>query len=171
MIQNIPDQLNAEIVLGTISNIKEAVNWLSYTYLYIRMRRNPDLYGVSTEDLNEDQTLIRTRMNLIHTSAIRLVKAGMIKYDKKSGALLATALGKVASHYYIKCDSMQVYNDELKPQMSNIDLFRLFALSKEFENIPIRENEKIELERFVDRVPIPIKGGIDETATKINILL
>jgi pre-mRNA-splicing helicase BRR2 len=45
-------------------------------------------------------------MNLIHTSAIRLVKAGMIKYDKKSGALLATALGKVASHYYIKCDSM-----------------------------------------------------------------
>lgn len=29
--------------------------------------------------------------------------------------------------------------------MSNIDLFRLFALSKEFENIPIRENEKIEL--------------------------
>ena len=106
MIQNIPDQLNAEIVLGTISNIKEAVNWLSYTYLYIRMRRNPDLYGVSNEDLNEDQTLIRTRMNLIHTSAIRLVKAGMIKYDKKSGALLATALGKVASHYYIKCDSM-----------------------------------------------------------------
>ena len=55
--------------------------------------------------------------------------------------------------------------------MSNIDLFRLFALSKEFENIPIRENEKIELERFVDRVPIPIKGGIDETPTKINILL
>ena len=55
--------------------------------------------------------------------------------------------------------------------MSNIDLFRLFALSKEFENIPIRENEKIELERFVDRVPIPIKGGIDETVTKINILL
>jgi replicative superfamily II helicase len=26
---------------------------------------------------------------------------------------LATALGKVGSHYYIKCDSMQVYNDEL----------------------------------------------------------
>jgi pre-mRNA-splicing helicase BRR2 len=38
-----------------------------------------------------------------------------------------------------------MYNKELKPHMTNIDLFRLFAMSKEFENIPIRENEKIEL--------------------------
>jgi pre-mRNA-splicing helicase BRR2 len=55
--------------------------------------------------------------------------------------------------------------------MNTIDLFRLFALSKEFENIPIRENEKVELQKFIDRVPIPVKGGMEETATKINILL
>jgi hypothetical protein len=30
---------------------------------------------------------------------------------------------------------MQIYNKEMKPHMTNIDLFRLFALSKEFENI------------------------------------
>ena len=29
--------------------------------------------------------------------------------------------------------------------MSTIDLFRLFSTSKEFENIPIRENERVEL--------------------------
>ena len=52
-----------------------------------------------------------------------------------------------------------------------IELFRLFALSKEFENIPIRDNEKVELQKFIDRVPIPVKGGIEETSTKINILL
>jgi pre-mRNA-splicing helicase BRR2 len=55
--------------------------------------------------------------------------------------------------------------------MSMIDLFRLFALSKEFENIPIRENEKVELTKFIDRVPIPVKGGTDESSSKINILL
>jgi len=58
MISSLPDQLNAEIVLGTVSNLKEAVNWLSYTYLYIRMRRNPDLYGVCKEDFPNDETLI-----------------------------------------------------------------------------------------------------------------
>ncbi len=41
MIASLADQLSAEIVLGTISNVKEAVNWLAYTYLYVRMLRNP----------------------------------------------------------------------------------------------------------------------------------
>jgi len=69
----------------------------------------------------------------------------MIKYDIATGSLQATALGKVASHYYIKHQSMQVYSDNLKPHMNMIDIFRLFALSKEFEFVPIRQNEKIEL--------------------------
>lgn len=107
----------------------------------------------------------------MHSAALKLHKAGMVKYDKKSGTLLSTAIGKVASHFYIKCNSMQMYNDELKPHMGPIDIFRLFALSKEFENIPIRESERIELQRFIDRVPVPVKGSMDETATKINVLL
>ncbi len=41
----LPDHLNAEIVSGTVTNIREAVTWLSYTYLYIRMLRNPMIYG------------------------------------------------------------------------------------------------------------------------------
>ena len=41
------DHLNAEIVLGTIQNAKDAVTWLGYTYLYIRMLRAPQLYGMT----------------------------------------------------------------------------------------------------------------------------
>lgn len=66
---------------------------------------------------------------------------------------------------------MSVYNENLKPYMNIIDVFRLFALSKEFQFIPIRDNEKLELQRFIDKVPIPVKGSLEESATKINILL
>lgn len=66
---------------------------------------------------------------------------------------------------------MQVYSENLKPHMNLIDIFRLFALSNEFKFVPIRENEKLELLKFVDRVPIPVKGTLEEPATKINILL
>jgi pre-mRNA-splicing helicase BRR2 len=55
--------------------------------------------------------------------------------------------------------------------MNLIDIFRLFALSNEFKFVPIRENEKLELLKFVERVPIPVKGTLEEPATKINILL
>ncbi len=32
-----------------MSNIAEAVQWLSYTYLYIRMRSNPLVYGIKQD--------------------------------------------------------------------------------------------------------------------------
>ena len=45
-VATIPDNLNAEIVLGTVQNVKDAATWLGYTYLFVRMLRNPQLYGV-----------------------------------------------------------------------------------------------------------------------------
>jgi len=36
-----------QISLGTVTTVEEAVKWLSYTYLYVRMRCNPLVYGVS----------------------------------------------------------------------------------------------------------------------------
>ena len=36
-----------QISLGTVSNIDEAVIWLSYTYFYVRLHRNPLAYGVT----------------------------------------------------------------------------------------------------------------------------
>jgi len=66
---------------------------------------------------------------------------------------------------------MSIYNENLKAHMNIIDVFRLFALSKEFQFIPIRENEKLELQKFIDKVPVPVKGSLEETASKINILL
>jgi replicative superfamily II helicase len=50
-IKQLPDHLNAEIVSGTVTSIKEAVAWLRYTYLYIRMRKNPRVYGMLDDEL------------------------------------------------------------------------------------------------------------------------
>lgn len=34
-IKKLPDHLNAEIVLGTVQNVKEAVEWLGMSYMYL----------------------------------------------------------------------------------------------------------------------------------------
>ncbi len=64
-ISKLADNLNAEIVAGsllwssltagTVQNVAEAVHWLGYTYLYIRMLQNPALYGITKEELAEDR--------------------------------------------------------------------------------------------------------------------
>ena len=170
-VSQLADQLNAEIVMGSVSNLNDGVNWLAYTYLYIRMLRAPNLYGLTQENLKQDPFLVQRRTDLIHSAAILIDKAGLIRYDKRTGAMVSTPIGKVASHYYIKYKSMGVYNKELKPTMGMIDIFRLFSLSNEFVLIPIRENEKLEMNNFIEKVPIPVKGSIEEPATKINVLL
>lgn len=54
-------------------------------------------------------------------------------------SLQVTELGRIASHYYITNDTVQTYNQLLKPTLSEIELFRVFSLSSEFKNITVRE--------------------------------
>ncbi|KXN91384.1 hypothetical protein AN958_00907 [Leucoagaricus sp. SymC.cos] len=173
-VSRLADNLNAEIVLGTIRNRDEAVQWLGYTYLYVRMLRDPGLYGVSIDYQDEsDPGLIQKRADIIHSAAVVLEKTQLVKYERSSGRFQSTELGKIASHYYVTYSSMMVYNKHLKPTMSSLELFRVFALSNEFKLIPVRQeaSEKIELSKLLERVPIPIKESVEEPAAKINVLL
>uniref|UniRef100_A0AAR2JZQ8 U5 small nuclear ribonucleoprotein 200 kDa helicase n=1 Tax=Pygocentrus nattereri TaxID=42514 RepID=A0AAR2JZQ8_PYGNA len=139
MVGKLPDMLNAEIVLGNVQNAKDAVNWMGYTYLYVRMLRNSILYGISHDERNTDPFLERRRMDLVHTSASILEKNNLVKYDKRTGSFQVTDLGRIASHFYITHDSIMTYNQLLKPTLSEIELFRVFSLSSEFRNIAVRE--------------------------------
>ncbi|CRG92091.1 pre-mRNA-splicing helicase BRR2 [Talaromyces islandicus] len=170
LISKLADNLNAEIVLGNIRNRNEGMEWLGYTYLYIRMLRSPGLYSVGA-DYADDDALEQKRVDLIHSAATLLEKAGLVKYDKKTGKLQSTELGRVASHYYISHTSMQIYNHHLQPAIGTVELFRIFSLSEEFKYIPVRQDEKLELAKLLGRVPVPVKEGIEEPHAKINVLL
>ncbi|KAI9851780.1 MAG: DEIH-box ATPase [Thelocarpon superellum] len=169
-MSKLADNLNAEIVLGNVRTRDEAVEWLGYTYLFVRMLRAPGLYSVGAEYEN-DEALEQKRVDLVHSAATVLEKSNLVKYEKKSGRLQATELGRIASHYYITHTSMLTYNHHIQPAITPIELFRVFALSEEFKYIPVRQDEKLELAKLLGRVPIPVKESIEEPHAKINVLL
>ncbi|KAF9442488.1 P-loop containing nucleoside triphosphate hydrolase protein [Macrolepiota fuliginosa MF-IS2] len=119
--------LNAEVVPGTIRNRDEAVQWLGYTYLYVRMRKDPGLYGVGI-DYQDEAGLTQKREDIVHSAAVLLEKCQLIKYEHSSGRFQSTELNKIASHCYATYNSMMVYNKHLKPSMSTLELFCVFAL-------------------------------------------
>ncbi|KAF2482587.1 Sec63 Brl domain-containing protein [Neohortaea acidophila] len=170
LVSKLADNLNAEIVLGNVRSRDEGVEWLGYSYLFVRMLRSPALYQVGA-DYDEDNTLEQKRVDLIHSAAVVLEKSSLVKYDKKTGRFQSTDLGRVASHYYITHNSMLTYNTHIQASVSPIELFRVFALSDEFKYIPVRQDEKLELAKLLGRVPIPVKETIDEPQCKINVLL
>lgn len=169
-VSKLADNLNAEIVLGNVRSRDEGVEWLGYTYLFVRMLRSPGLYSVGTEYEN-DHALEQKRVDLIHSAAVVLEKSNLVKYDKKTGRLQPTELGRISSHYYITHSSMLTYNHHIQPSITPIELFRVFALSDEFKFIPVRQDEKLELAKLLGRVPIPVKESIEEPHAKINVLL
>ncbi|KAF5338188.1 hypothetical protein D9757_014975 [Collybiopsis confluens] len=123
LISRMVDSLNAEIVLGTVRNREEGVDWLGWTYLYIRMLKSPSLYSISSDYLSPSDPTAPP--------------VALVKYNRTTGTLISTELGKIASHYYVTYNSMLTYNRHLRPTMGILELCGVFALSEEFRLIPI----------------------------------
>lgn len=101
------------------------------------MLKSPGLYGVSVDYQEDDNGLIQKRADIAHSAAVLLEKCHLVKYERASGRFQSTELGRIASHYYITYNSMATYNQHLRPTMSTLELFRVFALSNEFKLLPV----------------------------------
>ncbi|CAE1313527.1 ASCC3 [Acanthosepion pharaonis] len=90
------------IALGTVSTVEEAVKWLSYTYLFVRMKCNPMVYGIGYNTLEANPNLYLHRKKLIFEAGRHLDKAHMIRFNEPTEGFSSTDLGRIASHFYIK---------------------------------------------------------------------
>jgi antiviral helicase SLH1 len=118
------DSLNAEIALGTITSVQDAIQWLGYTYLFVRMRREPFIYGMPStsqmtgrwctgmphDELKDDPQLGNKRNELITQSARHLATAKMARYDEHTNAFVISDLGRIAAKYYLKHQTIDVFS-------------------------------------------------------------
>jgi hypothetical protein len=266
------DNLNAEIVLGTVSNIREAAAWLGYTYFARRAAASPLAYGLSWEQAmvrekregaggmvffgffpvfvgfsfflffrlhrrpffcllpknqptnQSDPGLEQHRRALVTSAAQKLRESQMAVFDERSGNLYVTGgsnappapqlaaaapsshtaenqhggtaararpgallgvqrtllllpilpipsltskthghhtpnnrtkqnkpnkkpthppnqkteLGRVASHFYVRHQSMVLFNERLKPHVSEADVLAMMSESSEFDSMAVR---------------------------------
>ncbi|KAF8076263.1 Sec63 Brl domain-containing protein [Lyophyllum atratum] len=165
------DSLNAEISLGTVANTRDAVRWLGYTYLFVRMRKNPFIYGIAREATGDDPQLGSKRNELVTIAAQKLADARMTTFDRGLGTFMITDLGRIAAKYYIRYASIEIFNKEFRPKMSEADVLGMLSMSTEFDQIQVRESEGKELEQLMERIPCDVKGGADTSQGKVNILL
>ncbi|XVF11808.1 hypothetical protein REPUB_Repub08aG0059500 [Reevesia pubescens] len=171
-ISSLKDNLNAEVALGTVTNVKEACAWLGYTYLFIRMRLNPLAYGIGWDEVIADPSLSLKQRALVTDAARSLDKAKMMRFDEKSGNFYCTELGRIASHFYIQYSSVETYNEMLRRHMNDSEVIEMVAHSSEFENIVVREEEQNELEMLArTSCPLEVKGGPSNKHGKISILI
>ncbi|CDF33920.1 activating signal cointegrator 1 complex subunit 3, helc1, putative [Chondrus crispus] len=178
------NHLNAEIVSGTVSSIGEGVRWLSYTYLSVRMPQNPLVYGIDWAEVEADRGLHSRRATLIEQASKALDDARMCRYDPRTGALTATDLGRVSSHFYVSHETIVLWNDlftqlPMEPAVTDADWEEVYktvlhavSCATEFEQMRSRQEEAEELDNLTrEACPIPLKSGSETREGKVAILL
>ncbi|KUI56851.1 Putative helicase mug81 [Cytospora mali] len=168
------ENLNAEIALGTVTSIPEAVQWIGYSYLFVRMRRNPMAYGIDWSEFQDDPSLVQRRRQLAIQAARTLQQSQMIIFNETTEELRSKDIGRIASQYYILHTSVQIFNTMMQPFSTEADILKMIAMSGEFDNVQSRDSESKELTRMRENdsvVPCQVEGGIDQAQTKTNILL
>ncbi|XP_014672686.1 PREDICTED: activating signal cointegrator 1 complex subunit 3-like [Priapulus caudatus] len=169
---SLTDNLNAEVALGTVTNVEEAVEWLSYTYLFVRMRKNFHAYGIPFTALQNDPMLLGHRKVQIVHAARQLDSAHMVRFEERTGFLFSTDLGRIASHFYIKYDTVATINEELKSAMTEADILATVSKAQEFEQIKVRDDELEELDRHqMESCHLNVFGGTENTYGKVNVLI
>jgi len=166
------DNLNAEVALGTVTSIPEAVQWLGYSYLFVRMQRNPLTYGIDWAEIRDDPNLVQRRRKLAIDAARVLQQSQMVIFNEITEELRAKDVGRIASQYYVLQTSVEIFNSMMRPQATEADVLKMISLSGEFDNIQSRDNESKELTKLkYESTHCDVEGGIDIASAKTNILL
>lgn len=168
----IVDNLNAEISLGTVTNVDEAVAWLGYTYMIVRMRQNPFAYGIDWKELQNDPALAAKRHSMVVAAARRLHQLQMVVFAEATGLFVPKDLGRIASDFYLLNNSVEVFSQMLNPRATEADVLAMLSMSSEFDSIKFREEEAKELKALLDdEIPCQVGGDVELAPGKTNILL
>ncbi|XGW28221.1 hypothetical protein V3C99_008208 [Haemonchus contortus] len=176
--KRIHDNMNAEISLGTVSNVAEAVEWLTYTYYYTRATQNPIAYGLPHMILDKDPDLRNHLTRMVTEVAVKLDQNQMIRFDSVNAFMHATDLGRIASNFYIKYETIEMLNEtglpvSLSAFMPDDMVIALISMATEFSQLKIREDECLDLEELIScGCVLPLRGGgLASVAGKVNVLL
>jgi len=116
------DHLNAEIVAGTITTKHDAVDWITWTYLYRRILVNPTYYGLESSDLPSVNKFLSA---LVDETLRDLIASHCVELDEDGTTLWALTMGKIVSFYYLNHKTARSFFVDID---ENVDMPRLLQI-------------------------------------------
>ncbi|XP_020552576.1 DExH-box ATP-dependent RNA helicase DExH17 [Sesamum indicum] len=134
----VTEHLTAEIVQSTISDITRAIEWMKCSYLYVRMKKNPENYSI----LGLPGNRIEKHLQEICVQKVKeLSEYQMIWTDEDGFLLKPLEPGRLMTKYYLKFDTMK-HIMQGPPNCSMEDILHIICQAEEIAWIQLRRNEK-----------------------------
>lgn len=140
------DNLNAEVVVGVIQNKQDAVDYLTWTFMYRRLTQNPNYYnlqGVSHRHLSDHLSeLVENTLSDLEASKCITIEDDFL--------LSPLNLGMIASYYYISYTTIERFSSSLTSKCKLKGLLEILTSASEYELLPIRPGEEELVRRLIN---------------------
>ncbi|KAI8019780.1 DExH-box ATP-dependent RNA helicase DExH17 [Camellia lanceoleosa] len=139
LLSCITEHLTAEVVQLTISDITRAIEWMKCSYLYVRMKKNPENYAIK-KGIPSDR--IEKHMQEICVQKVNELSSNQMIWTDEDGFLLKPLEpGRLMTKYYLRFDTMK--NIMLAPADCGVeDALHVVCRAEEIAWIQLRRNEK-----------------------------
>lgn len=157
LLNKIANLVNSEIYLECIKSVSDGLQWLKNTFMYIRMKLNPTLYGLKEEDINNEDVVLA---DYIFLTIKRLEECNLIKINKclnddfMTWKFESTEFGRISSFYYLEHCTIQEWLRKVDYLSSIDDIINLILENKDFENIQSRKEEEYQLLELASAIGI-----------------
>ena len=146
--------LNAEIALGTVRDVGDAMDWLETTFYYVRAQRGGS-YAAGDE--------LRSRVS---DTLEWLVDREFVAMDGL--AVEPTPLGRLTSKFYLELTTARHFADLAdRDSFERMDVLRVIATATEFDSVSARSDE----ENAIDAVVGTGTEGLDPGRRKVLAIL
>ncbi|CAF1711235.1 unnamed protein product [Brassica oleracea var. botrytis] len=162
------NNFNAEVVAGVIENKQDAVDYLTWTFMYRRLPQNPNYYnlqGVSHRHLSDHLS------ELVENTLSDLEASKCIEIEDEMN-LSAPNLGMIASNYYISYTTIERFSSLLSSKTKMKGLLEIFTSASEYDMIPIRPGEEDRVRRLINHQRFSFENpNCTDPHVKANALL
>ncbi|XP_043808493.1 DExH-box ATP-dependent RNA helicase DExH17 isoform X3 [Manihot esculenta] len=139
LLSCVTEHLTAEIVQLTVSDIARAIEWMKCSYLYVRMKKNPEKYAVR-KGISRDR--IEKHVQEISVQKVNeLSHHQMIKTGEDGFLLKPLEPGRLMTKYYLKFDTMK-HIMQTPDNCRLEDALNVICRAEEIAWIQLRRTEK-----------------------------
>ena len=136
--------LNAEIALGTVTDVDEAMDWLETTFYYVRAQRASGY----AEDHRER----------VSAALEWLVERSFVEMDDLS--VEPSPLGRLASKFYLRLETARHFADLAdRDELDTLAVLRTVASTTEFQSVSARSDEEDAVDAVLGQTATDMDAG------------
>jgi pre-mRNA-splicing helicase BRR2 len=163
------DHVNSEIVTKTIRSMQDAVDYITWTFLYRRLTKNPSYYnlqGTSSSQISEHIS------DMVETVIGDLSESKCCELDEK-GDISPLNLGMIAAYYYIQYTTVELMASSVTSKTKIRGIMEILSAATEFSSLPVRHGEEKTLAILSKTLPhqLPAAAQFNDPNTKALVLL